>query len=290
MTKIAIIMRSYNDAWVIGETLDALFQQEIKDFELINVDSGSTDGTLNIIKNFNPFPIQIPSSSYKPGPVLNDAIIRSKGEILVFLNSDATPMNEKWLGNLIAPFAVPNTVATFGAQIPRANARPIVRLDYDRAFGCNSLAACSGSGRALFFSLGNSAICRAIWEKHHFSETLQYSEDIEWSNWAKEQGYEIQYVSEAKVMHSHNYSLRQTWKRYSGEGQAEALIFRWTGWRTSFIRYSLIPLLASVWRDTRYCLKNCEIRGLCEAPLYRVVEKFARYWGFRKGKRACPTL
>jgi len=290
MCKLSVIMRSCNDAWVIGDTLAALHQQEKNDFELINVDSGSTDGTIDIIKNFNPNPIQIPQSSYKPGPVLNEAIRRSTGDILVFLNSDTTPMDRQWLSNLIRPFNESATIASFGCQVPRPDARPIVRFDYERAFGNNSLASKSESGGNHFFSLANSAIRRDMWEAHPFSEVLQYSEDVEWSHWAKTLGYAIRYVPEAKVMHSHNYSLRQTWKRFSGEGEAEAQIFQWSGWRTCWLRYSLMPLMTSIWRDSAYCLKNFELRGLCQAPLYRTVEKLARYWGFRRGRRSCPSV
>ena len=289
MPKLSVIMRSRDDAWVIGDTLNALFQQHQQEFELINVDSGSTDGTVNIIKTFNPHLIQIPASSYKPGPVLNRAIHQTAGEVLVFLNSDATPMDIHWLDNLVAPLADPTIAATFGSQIPRPDAKPAVRLDYERAFGKESLAANSESGINHFFSLGNSAIRRDIWEKHPFSETLQYSEDVEWSCWAKNAGYKIRYVPTAQVMHSHNYSLSQTWRRFVGEGEAEATIFQWSSWRRCFLRYSLIPLLTAIWRDTTYCLKEFEIRGLCEAPLYRCTEKLARFWGFRRGRKSCPS-
>ena len=283
-------MRSCNDAWVIGYTLDALYQQQEKDFELINIDSGSTDGTVEIIKTFNPNPIQIPKSSYKPGPVLNMASQKSQGEILVFLNSDATPMDQNWLDHLVAPFSDSTIAATFGSQVPRHDARPIVRLDYERAFGDSSLAENSNGRGNHFFSLGNSAIRRAVWEERPFSETLQYSEDVEWSYWAKSRGYGIRYVPTAKVRHSHNYTLKQTWKRFAGEGEAEAKIFPWSKWRGSFLRYSLFPLLATIWRDTAYCVQHLELLGFCEAPLYRSAEKLGRYWGFRKGRKSCPSV
>ena len=290
MPELSVIMRSCNDAWVIGDTLEGLFQQERKDFELINVDSGSTDGTVEIIKKFNPHLMQIPQSSYKPGPALNMASHKSQGEVLVFLNSDATPMDKNWLDHLVAPFSNPDIGATFGCQVPRPDARPIVRLDYERAFGKDSLASGLERGGTHFFSLGNSAIRRKMWEEHQFSGTLQYSEDVEWSYWAKSCGHRIKYVPEAKVIHSHNYTLRQTWKRFAGEGEAEAKIFPWSHWRASFLRYSLLPLLSTIWRDTAYCVQHFELVGLCEAPLYRSVEKLGRFWGFRKGRKSCLSV
>ena len=140
MPRISVIMRSYNDARVIGETLEALFAQRLRDFELINVDSGSTDGTVEIIKKFNPNPIQIPASAYKPGWVLNMAIEASRGEVLVFLNSDATPVGPHWIEALVAPLAEPKGAATFGRQVAREDARPAVHRDYERAFGNGSIS------------------------------------------------------------------------------------------------------------------------------------------------------
>ena len=268
---------------VIGETLKALFAQRLRDFELINVDSGSTDGTVAIIRQFNPDPIQIPASTYKPGRALNMGIEASQGDLLVFLNSDATPVGAQWLEALIAPLAEPRFVATFGRQLAREDARPAVRRDYERAFGNGSI-----SRRWFhFFSLANSAIRRSAWEMHRFSEELQYSEDTEWSSWARSSGYLLRYVPEACVLHSHNYTLRQTWRRFAGEGEADARIFPWSAWRGSLLRYAVIPYLADVARDTAYCLPRGEVRGILEAPIYRAVEKWARYRGFRKGKVEC---
>ena len=79
MPRISVIMRSYNNAGVIEETLTTLFAQRLPNFELINVDSGSTDGTVEIIKKFNSTLIQIPPSEYKPGRVLNRPIEKSPG-------------------------------------------------------------------------------------------------------------------------------------------------------------------------------------------------------------------
>ena len=54
--QISIIMRTKNSDWVVGQTLKSLYSQTFQDFELIIVDSGSTDNTLNIIKiNYNYF-------------------------------------------------------------------------------------------------------------------------------------------------------------------------------------------------------------------------------------------
>ena len=284
MPRISVIIRSYNNAGVIEETLTALFAQRLQNFELINVDSGSTDGTVEIIKKFNSTPVQLPASEYKPGRVLNRAIEKSQGDYLVFLNSDATPVDIRWLETLIAPLEKPTVAATFGRQQSRGNARPGVKRDFQRAFGDGN----HSKWKRHFFSLANSAIRRGLWEAHPFSEELQFSEDVEWAFWARNAGLCVEYVPEACVVHSHNYTVPETWRRFVGEGEADAKIFPWSAWRGSFLRYALLPYFADVIRDMAFSLSLGTVRGMVESPIYRAAEKYGRYWGFRKGKRQCP--
>ncbi len=50
---VSIIMRSRNDIRYIEQTLEMIFKQKYDDFELINVDSGSSDGTFDVIRKYN---------------------------------------------------------------------------------------------------------------------------------------------------------------------------------------------------------------------------------------------
>ena len=100
MPQVSIVMRSINDLSFIEKTLTAIFRQNFKDFELINVDSGSSDGTYEIIKKYNPGKsYQIRREDYVPGRVLNNAVKMCAGEIIVFNNSDCIPQNSDWMEN-----------------------------------------------------------------------------------------------------------------------------------------------------------------------------------------------
>ena len=102
--KISIIMRSKNSDWVIGHALAGLYSQEFTDFELIVVDSGSTDRTLDIVRAYPHRLIQIEAASYFPGSVLNMAIEHAQSDLIVFQNSDAVPLTPHTLGTLVAAF------------------------------------------------------------------------------------------------------------------------------------------------------------------------------------------
>ena len=51
---VSIIMRSYNEGWALHETLPALRAQDYRNWELIIIDSGSTDGSVELIQHAQP--------------------------------------------------------------------------------------------------------------------------------------------------------------------------------------------------------------------------------------------
>lgn len=289
MPKVSILMRSKNDKAYIRDTLRMVMSQSYSDFELLNVDSGSTDGTFEIIKEFNSFAEQIPPERYNPGRVLNAMANKSKGRILVFLNSDATPQHECWLENLIAPLMNNRKiVATFGRQLARKDAHPLVQRDYLATYGKKTapskISSWSIGNDSWFnlFSLANAAIKKSCWKARPFQVGIQYSEDIEWAKWARESGHEIKYVPKATVFHSHNYSFQEAWKRFYEEGKADAQIFSSSSNKNKqFLTYALIPYFSAILNDFNFCLKQKELMAFLQSPLLRFAHKFGRYQGFQ---------
>jgi rhamnosyltransferase len=285
--KVAIIMRSYNDIETIGGTFKALKNQSFQDFVLWNHDSSSDDGTLKVIlANNNPGRVMVNDpASYNPARVLNKAVSFCDNEIIVFLNSDATPTSDTWLEDLIAPIVnegVKKVGATFGRQTARHNCRSLFIKDTERAFGDGRIAA----NWRHFFSMANAAARKSTLVEFPFEPQMQYSEDIEWSRRIKQAGLGIEYVAAAKACHSHNYSLRESWKRHFGEGKAEAFIFPPSELNTSFMRYFLMPLVMEILRDAAYSFRRCSIDGLLHCVPLRVAQKVGRWLGLRAGLRA----
>lgn len=277
--KVSIVMRSMNDIDYIGETLDMIYSQRFKDFELVSVDSGSTDGTFEIIKSRNDGTVyQNDPSSYKPGKVLNEAIGKCKGEIIVFNNSDCIPQDEFWLENLIAPLQDDSMIAAaYGRQLPRKDASPLVRKDSERAYGDGEIVKSWNH----FFSLATSAVRKESLEKWPFSNDLQYSEDVDWSYKMKARGFKIEYAKDAIVEHSHNYTIGQVYKRFYGEGLAEGYIYKDDVRAKSFARMFAKPYIVEVLRDILYLLKTCHLLSIPYSFVYRAVQKYAVWKGNR---------
>jgi rhamnosyltransferase len=288
--KVAIIMRSFNDIDVIQGTLNGLKRQTFQNFELWNHDSSSRDGTLKVIlANNDPGRVLVNDPArYNPARVLNKAVSLCDNEIIVFLNSDATPTSDTWLADLIAPLLcdVPEARvgATFGRQTARDDCRSLFIKDTERAFGDGRISA----NWHHFFSMANAAARKSTLVEFPFEPKMQYSEDIEWSRRLKQAGYSIKYVAAAKACHSHNYSLRESWRRHFGEGKAEALIFPANELNTSFARYLLLPLVMEILRDAVYSLQCYSIDGLLHCVPLRLAQKVGRWQGLRAGLRENP--
>jgi rhamnosyltransferase len=131
--------------------------------------------------------------------------------------------------------------------------------------------------------MASSAVRRSAWQDIPFNEFIQYSEDIEWSWRVRQQGWSIRYVPSSVVMHSHNYSLRQFYRRQFGEGRAEASIFDWSGWQRSWIRYSGLPFLRQIANDWMYCLRQHQLFAAFASPMVRLTQMLGRRSGFRQG-------
>ena len=285
---ISIIIRSKNEMPWLKYTLQMLDNQTKQNFEVIAVDSGSTDGSWEYLQEYNPAVLyQIAPESYIPGKVLNEAIRHAKGNIIVFNNADCIPQDRNWLKNLVTPLLADNTAATFCRQIPRINAHPLVRKDYERAFGDGSIH----KTWRHFFSLASSAVKRDVILQYPFNEDIQYSEDIEWSWRLKQLGLHIKYIPDAVVEHSHNYSIKGIAKRFTGEGKAEAYIYRDLYHEDAAVRnrdFSLahsviLPAGMETLRDIVYLIRKGQLDWIPIAPCYRLLQKYYSFKGRMEG-------
>ena len=274
--RVSIIMRSKNAETVIGQALVGTFSQDFREFELIVVDSGSTDRTLEIVSAYPHHLIRIEPTDYFPGRVLNQAIRESRGEILVFQNSDTVPLTTGTLGRLLAAFDDPEVQASFARQLPRPDADAWVRRDYAVSFPDADEAP-----EWIPLSLPLAAIRRTAWERHPFYTDAWGSEDVEWGAWARQQDWKIAYVRDALVMHSHNYTLRQLYGRRFIEGEADAFIYhRKEGFSRMFVR-----ALFSISRDLVACARAGDWLDLPAVPARRIVYHWAYLKGHRFGTR-----
>lgn len=273
--RVSVIMRSKNSAWVIDQALKALFSQHYRDFELFVVDSGSTDNTLEMVKAY---PCQlrcIEAKSYYPGAVLNEAIEQTPGELVVFVNSDAVLLSPHSLTRLVAAFDDPAVMAAFGRQLYRPEADGWVKRDYVASF--------PEEGEAppwMKMSLPFAAMRRCAWDQLKFYTDAWGSEDTDWGNKARENGWKVAYVPDAILMHSHNYTLKQLYGRRFIEGEADAFIYH----DHDSVPKMVKRVISSTLRDGWHHLRAADIGGLLAIVPRRSVYQWAYYKGHLLGE------
>ena len=280
--KVSVLVRAHNDEALVGRTLEGIFAQSLKPFEVVVCDDASTDRTREIAANFPVRFFERPAGPYKPGRTLNALVRDAKGEIVVFNNSDAVPLDDQWLARLVNPLMAGRRVFSFANQLPRKNARALVRKDSERAFGDGKVQATW----KFFFSLASSATWRQNLIDVPFDEEIQYSEDVEWTwrNSRRESDpVKVVYCPEAKVEHSHNYTMRELWKRFCGEGVADRVIF---GDRPTFLR-EIVSAVRETLRDWAYLLpRPKDWLEIPVAPIRRLVQRTSHWVGMRQAFNA----
>jgi len=217
---ISIFIPTKNAGNQFNEVLKQISFQTEK-FELIIVDSGSSDNTLEIINNWKQrIPIklyQIPPKEFGHGKTRNLAIKYAKGKFLVFLSQDAIPLNNFWLTNLIRNFKDSKIAACFSKQIPRKNASEIEKFFCKQNYPNQKIIRPQSQDSSLenmFFSNVSSCISKDLLEEFPFNENIIMSEDQEWTKRIIFKRYKTIYDPESIVIHSHDYNLIQTFQRY----------------------------------------------------------------------------
>ena len=115
--KYSVVIPTRNGAATLPALLDALrAQRTIGTLEIIAVDSGSTDGTIELLQPQVHSLIRISPREFDHGLTRNLAVARARGEFVVLLVQDALPVGNMFLESLAAPLARDAKVAgTFRA-------------------------------------------------------------------------------------------------------------------------------------------------------------------------------
>ena len=222
MISIVIPVKDAGDD--LSRCLDGIARQAIdEEVEVVVVDSGSKDGSPDVARRWGARVHAVGASEFDHGATRNLGAELAAGDVLVFTTQDAYAATPRWLAALVAPLAEEQVAGSYGRQLPHNDAKPPERHFLEFLYGPRSRRQRADEASALslettLFSNVNSAIPRRVWERFRFAEGLVMSEDQEWAARVLLAGYEIRYVAEAAVRHSHSYTLVSAFRRFFDSG------------------------------------------------------------------------
>ena len=189
--------------------------------QVLIVDSESTDGTVELARASGFQVHSVPRAEFNHGGTRQEATqLSSDSEILVFMTQDAVLASPDSLTKLLAAFDNPRVVAAYGRQLPRPQAGAIEAharsFNYPSTSDLRDLKSRDRLGfKAIFISNSFAAYRRAaLMTVGGFPSDVIFGEDTITAARLLLANFEIAYVAEACVYHSHAYSCTQDFKRY----------------------------------------------------------------------------
>lgn len=229
--------------WLPG-VLAAIAAQQLDDeVELLACDSGSTDGSRELLQRAGARVIDLPPGSFSHSGTRNRLMTEARGRFVAMLTQDAEPADPRWLARLLDGFALGEDVAlVYGPYVARAasSEREATRLRrfftglapdgaprIDRLTPAERAApAIALLGGAGYFTDANGCIRRDAWEQVPYPD-VPYAEDHALAVMMLRAGFAKVFMPTAAVLHSHDYTPLQQLRRTFDDWRGLLEVYGW---------------------------------------------------------------
>jgi len=273
----SILIRTYNEERHLPDVLQAIAAQERKKFshEVLVIDSGSTDGTLDIARKYGCRVLQVPREQFTFGRSLNIGCQEAAGEVLVFISGHCIPVHDKWFLTLIEPLTQDKVAYTYGRQIGGASSKFSECQLFAKYYPPTSMIPQEG----FFCNNANAAMLKSVWKKIRFEEELTGLEDMLMGKQLLASGMKLGYVADAAVQHIHTENWRKVRLRFEREALALQHIMPEIHLTFSdFIRY----VASAVLLDSSIALQQKKLsKCFSEIVMFRTMQ----FWGAYRGNQ-----
>ena len=293
--KASILLPTLNGAETLRDLLPSLLSQDHEgEVELVAFDSGSTDGTCELLELHGARLVRIDKREFSHGGTRNRIAAEASGEFLVFMSQDVVPRDATFLRELLAPFTDDRVAGTCARVLPFPESDPLTArtvLDLPEAGTEPHVRDLDDTGpvwavdpltRVEYLRFNNvaSAIRADVFRKYPFPE-VEFGEDFAWAARVLTAGYRIAFVPASVVHHAHRYTPKEAYRRY----HVDAAFHRAAhGWNmrpnlASVLRGWLFELYADLGHVRRTGWKGAS--HLLRAPLLRGAQVWGQYQGAR---------
>lgn len=273
--NVSVVIRTLNEAKHLDELLQGIHDQQTDGLsvEVVLVDSGSTDGTLEIAEKHGCKIHHITRAEFSFGRSLNMGCEVSDGDVLIITSGHCVPCDAHWIRRMCDPILDGVADYTYGRQYGGDESYYSETRIFAKYFPETSQMPQKG----YFCNNANSAISYPAWKKYRFDEDLTGLEDMELAKRLVADGGKVAYVADAGVYHFHNESWNQVRTRFEREAIAlQAIKPNVHMHFPDMIRY----IASSIWKDWRTAWKE----GKWGTNALDIVKyRFYQYTGSYKG-------
>jgi rhamnosyltransferase len=237
----SIIIVARDEEQNLARCLEAVRSQKTSfPCEIIVVDSGSRDRTVEVAKASGARVIEIARREFQHGRTRQMASLQAQGEFLVYLVADAVPADREWLAALVDAVASDDRVAgAYSRQVPREGAGPVeaLRLEHRASSGSERVVkeiapdtdfwSLRPEERFYFCEFDDVSCCRrrSLLSRFPIPE-VDWAEDLVWAREVLLAGHRIVFEPRSKVRHSHPDTLEHAFRRGWLD---QAVVKRWFG-------------------------------------------------------------
>ncbi len=219
--NFTLCIPTYNSEEKLKKNLPAIKAQTLQPQEFWVIDSSSKDLTVNLAESYGAKVHSIPQNEFNHGRTRNLFRKLSQTNFYLYLTDDAIPVDEHCFENLLKIFQLNSKVGlAYGRQLPHQEATPFAAharfFNYPSKSMDKSFEDRKSLGIKTTFCSNSFAAYRsvALDEVGGFPDNIILSEDAYVAAKMLLNDWFVSYVAEAKVFHSHNYSILEEFKRY----------------------------------------------------------------------------
>jgi lipopolysaccharide/colanic/teichoic acid biosynthesis glycosyltransferase/glycosyltransferase involved in cell wall biosynthesis len=221
---ISVIIPAYNSEKTLPSCLQALARQTVLPDEVIVVDDGSTDSTVDIARQAGVKVII--QAHHGPAAARNLGAQSAQGDLILFTDSDCEPCPD-WVNLLTQPFKDERVIGVKGTYLNRQKewAARLVQQEYEAKYDRMGRQASID-----FIDTYSAAYRRDIFLKNDGFDAafpVPSVEDQEFSFRLARKGYRLVFAREASVYHYHDRNLTEYLRRKYGIGYWKAFMLRW---------------------------------------------------------------
>ncbi|MBT2248084.1 glycosyltransferase [Arthrobacter sp. BHU FT2] len=284
MPSVSVVIRAFNEGQHLGRLLAGLKQQTIRPDEIIVVDSGSTDNTVQIATDLGCRVVTIAKEDFSFGRSLNLGCESAESDILLIVSAHVYPIHDSYVEHMLRPFTDPKTSIAYGRQVGDHRTKFSESRIMLKWFPEESIW---DQGHP-FSNNANAAVRKVTWEKFKYNEDLTGLEDLDFANRVISQGARVAYVAEAPVVHVHE----ETWDIIQNRYRREAIAYKrimdnekMSAFKA--LRLAGVNIVSDYWHAAK---DRCLIQNLTSIPRFRAAQFYGAWEGFRNSGQVTEEL